>query len=503
MNCKVYLALILALSIGQAVQAQQPSDKNFCGYTGYSPWLTWYQDNRAEIAQQRGSGDTTWLYAPVTVHIVGNNNGTGYFRFDQAIRVLCEMNAQYAPSHIRFYFMPGDPVQYHNNSTWYQHDWSGGAEMIDAIYPGLEDRLNAFVVDDPAGNCGYSWKDAIVLGKGCSGPGNSTWAHEAGHHFSLPHPFYGWEGHDDYDYGSPAPDNWDGYPVERMDTSNCYEAGDRFCDTRPDYLNYRWPCDENAQSLELQHDPNGVPFRSDGSLIMGYAYDACQSRFTDEQMEAMRTNLYTEHVQYLTTFEPGTEIADDAWVELTSPIDSQVVQYNNFTVVWNPVPEATMYHVQVGMTPTFSIMLYNGTIENATSVNITKGIPNNRVLYWRVRAYNYWDVCQPDNYNQVGVFRTHNFTATSELEQNVSAELAPNPVAGGLPAQMLIESNDNMDVVVRVTDAAGRLCQQQNLRLSLGQNQVEIPTANLQAGLYIVTLENEQGALIKRLAVTE
>lgn len=162
-----------------------------------------------------------------------------------------------------------------------------------------------------------------------------------------------------------------------------------------------------------------------------------------------------------------------------------------------------MYHVQVGMTPTFSIVLYNGTIENATSVNITKGIPNNRVLYWRVRAYNYWDVCQPDNYNQVGVFRTHNFTATSELEQNVSAELAPNPVAGGLPAQMLIESNDNMDVVVRVTDASGRLCQQQNLRLSLGQNQVEIPTANLQAGLYIVTLENEQGALIKRLAVTE
>ncbi len=92
MNCKVYLALILALSIGQAVQAQQPSDKNFCGYTGYSPWLTWYQDNRAEIAQQRGSGDTTWLYAPVTVHIVGNNNGTGYFRFDLNLTHFCQVS---------------------------------------------------------------------------------------------------------------------------------------------------------------------------------------------------------------------------------------------------------------------------------------------------------------------------------------------------------------------------------------------------------------------------
>ncbi len=502
MNLKFYLFLVAVLFLSAGSLTAQ-NDKNYCGYTGYSPWLTWYQDNKTAIAQERGSGDTTWLYAPVTIHIVGSNNGNGYYRFDQAIRAVCEMNEQYAPAHIRFYLMPGDPVQYHNNSTWYTHDWSGGSDMINSILPGLEDRLNAFIVDDPAGNCGYSWQDAIVLAKSCSASGNSTWAHEAGHHFSLPHPFYGWEGHDNYDYSQPAPDSWDNYPVERTDTSNCYESGDRFCDTRPDYLNFRWPCNENGESYELQHDPNGVPFRSDASLIMGYTYDACASRFTPEQIEAMRTNLYTEHASYLTTFEPGAEIADDAAVELVSPIDSQVVQYNNFTVVWNPVANASLYHVQVGMTPNFSIVLYNGTISNATSVAITKGIPNNRILYWRVRAYSNWDLCQPDNYVQTGVFKTHNYTATNELEQSLFADLAPNPVAGGLPAQLVINTDNNMEAELTVTDASGRMCQRQMLRLSTGENRVEIPTETLQAGLYVITLQNEKGALIKRLAVTD
>ncbi|MCC7505397.1 MAG: T9SS type A sorting domain-containing protein [Saprospiraceae bacterium] len=501
MNLKFYTFLILFFGLSKVALAQQ-TDKNYCGYTGYSPWLSWYQDNKTEIAQLRGSNDTTWLYAPVTVHIVGKNNGTGYFRTDQAIRAICEMNAQFEPAHIRFYFMPGDEFQFHDDTDWFEHDWDSGSEMINTVYPGLEDRLNAFVVEDPAGNCGYSWQDVIVLAKSCSAAGNSTWAHEAGHHFSLPHPFYGWEGQD-YNYNDPAPQDWGGYPVEKMDQSNCYEAGDRFCDTRPDYLNFRWPCNENFESLELQHDPNGTPFRSDATLIMGYAYDNCQSRFTDEQMEAMRTNLYTEHASYLTTFEPGAEIADDAWVQLVSPIDTQIVQYNNFTVLWNPVPNATMYHVQVGMTPTFSILLFNGTVQNTTSINITKGIPNNRILYWRVRAYNNWDVCQPDNYIQTGVFKTHNSTATSELEQSLFAELAPNPVAGGAPAKLLLESDDNMNALLTVTDAAGRVCQQQKLRLYFGENQIDIPTAELQSGLYIVTIQNERGALIKRMAVTE
>lgn len=501
MKVNFYALLLSGLFAAGTASAQQTAP-NYCGTTGISPWLEWYHTHKTELAEQRNDSDTSWIYAPVTVHLVGTNAGANYFRFDYAIRAVCEMNEKFAPAHIRFYLKPGDAVQYHANSSWYQHDWDGGSDMINSIVPGLEDRLNAFVVDDPAGNCGYSWQDAIVLAKSCSSSGNSTWSHEAGHHFSLPHPFVGWEGHD-WNYSQPAPDDWDGHPVERTDLSNCYDAGDYFCDTRPDYLNYRWNCNDNSESNELQHDPAGNAFRSDGTLIMGYANDGCQSVFTPEQIEAMRFNLNTEHSIYQQAFAAGPEIDDEAAVELVSPIDSQVVQYNNFTVNWNPVPNADFYHVQVGMTPNFSIVLYNGTLTGATSITLTAGIPNNRTLWWRVRAYSNWDVCQPDNYDQIGVFKTHNFTATNELEQNLEAELAPNPVAGGLPAVLTVNAGQGQDAQLRVTDAAGRLCLEQSLRLAPGENRVDIPTASLQAGLYVVTLQNEKGAVVKRLAVAD
>ncbi|MBL7775442.1 MAG: hypothetical protein JNK89_05535, partial [Saprospiraceae bacterium] len=301
MSIKKLPLLLPALLVASFSLAQ--TAENFCGYTGSSPWLDWYQRNSGLFEKAEGGADTSWLYVPVTVHIVGTTNGTGYYPFDQAIRAVCEMNSQFAPAYVRFYLKPGDAVRYHNNSSWFAHDWDGGSDMINSVLPGIRNRLNAFIVSDPAGNCGYSWQDAIVLKKGCSNPGNSTWAHEAGHHFSLPHPFSGWEGFD-WNYAEPAPAKVNGRDVEKTDGSNCYSGGDRFCDTEPDYLNDRWACTAEGRSFTIQHDPNGIAFRSDASLIMGYANDACASRFTAEQIAAVRANLRSEHSNYLQITSP-------------------------------------------------------------------------------------------------------------------------------------------------------------------------------------------------------
>ena len=56
--------------------------------------------------------------------------------------------------------------------------------------------------------------------------------------------------------------------VEKMDGSNCHYAADGFCDTSPDYIDYRWPCNDNLESNVTQMDPNGETFQSDGSLFM-------------------------------------------------------------------------------------------------------------------------------------------------------------------------------------------------------------------------------------------
>ena len=498
MSCKQLILSLSLLFFLTASNAQQLTG-NWCGNTEVTPWMEWYKEHRFELTQTRSD---EMLYVPVTVHIIGTDQGTNLFPIDKAVRAICGMNERFAEANISFYLVPGDPFRFVNNSAWYEHQFSGGAEMINAN--NIPDRLNAYVVGDPAGNCGYSWMDAIVLGNGCSGSENSTWSHEAGHHLSLPHPFSGWEG-TDWDYSQPAPNTVGNRQVERTDGSNCENAGDYFCDTAPDYLSDRWQCDDNHESEQLQHDPNNVAFRSDATLIMGYASDACTSRFTPEQITAMRTNLQTEHSGYLQVSEPGPGVDDDLAVQLVSPIDSHIVQYNNFELVWNPVPNATIYVVELFLGSNMSITnrLFYKSLYNETSVTVTQAMPNNRTMYWRVRAYNEWDVCNPNDNAQVGILKTRNISATNELERSVTADLSPNPVPGGQPAMLNISSDMAMNAKLNITDASGRLCMQRDLRIYPGDNRLDIETESLQAGVYIVSVQNEKGMLLKRLVVTE
>jgi hypothetical protein len=92
---------VLLLFVGFSVMAQQPP-AGWCGTREMSPWFRQYRDQWDLTAGSRGL-DTNWLYVPMTIHLVGNDEGAGYFPINQAMRALCDMNAQYAPSYIRFY----------------------------------------------------------------------------------------------------------------------------------------------------------------------------------------------------------------------------------------------------------------------------------------------------------------------------------------------------------------------------------------------------------------
>ncbi len=495
------LIILFAFLAVVAVRAQH-EEHGGCGYVGKSPWLEWYQRNTGLFNTPEG-GDTAWLYVPVTLHLVGTSGGTGHFPLEQALRAMCTLNEQFAPAFIRFYLMPGDAVRYHNNSNWYNHDFSGGAQMLQTVVPPLRNRLNIFVVGDPAGNCGYAWLDAVVMKNSCSGPENVTWAHEVGHHFSLGHTFLGWEGFQ-WNYAMPAPTNIAGVPVERTDGSNCYVAGDGFCDTPPDYLNYRWACDTAGLSIVPQIDPAGVTFRSDASLIMSYAFDRCASRFSPEQITAMRANLRTEHKAYLQLAEPLPELPDNAQVELISPLDStQVVQFNHIELKWKKVPGARYYVIEVSRSPDFVSRFYSETLIDADHTTITKTLPNNWTLFWRVRAYSDWDVCQPFDEAPIGSFRTQNLLATNELERRVALLLKPNPTSVGQPAQFVAQVETAMDVQVSIHDAVGRLCWQEYLRLYPGENAIALPIERLEVGTYLLSMRNTLGIALRRFIVTD
>ena len=250
-------------------------------------WLKEYQKNPSKFK----SNTDSLLLVPMTIHSVGSDNGSSHFDTDRLLDAFCTLNEDFAEAGIQYYI--SDDIRLINNSSINNHQdlFFGGRFMNDVADP---TTLNTFFVSDPAGNCGYNivWSHMMV-NKGCANRTDHTWAHEVGHHFSIQHPFLGWEGGQTTDgsvppdFSEPAPEfvTYDFTPffyengedttiidtafVELVDGSNCHFAGDGFCDTKPDYLSARWTCNNDGESNQIQTDPSGETFRSEGTWIMG------------------------------------------------------------------------------------------------------------------------------------------------------------------------------------------------------------------------------------------
>ena len=421
-----------------------------CGSEGYKdPWLTHIQQN---MNSYRFMADTL-IYIPMTIHIVSNDNGEGGFSIANLTAAMCTLNEDFEESNLQF-FIDG-PIRYHNRSDYYNHETvlDGAYMMFDENVPGT---LNNYIVGNPAGNCGYNLPYAgIALSKGCAGPEDHTWAHEVGHNLNLPHPFLGWEG-DVYDPTRPTPTHVtynytffkdtlildtmiiDTTEVELVDRSNCTVAADGFCDTHPDYISARWTCNGNGESPNEMRDPNGEAFRADGSLIMSYANDRCQTRFTPDQMTAMRAALMTNRSEYIHPVLPLEQIRVEAPV-IISPQKDEVVDVSNSYFEWEEIDHAENYVLQVSRLPGFNFIVVD-TVINGTSAIIQNLRPDTR-YFWRVKAFNSFSFC---NEFSGGIsFMSSMPTSTSHLN-NSPWSILNNVVESG---QYIHFKQDKSDVV--------------------------------------------------------
>ena len=457
-----------------------------------SKWLIEYQKSPESYPRS-----SEVLYVPLTIHIVGTDQGAGYFSVEKLMDAFCTLQQDFEASEIQF-FIEGD-IRYINNSTYYNHSFGEGADMMEIH--NIPNTVNCYIVADPAGACGYfsPWRDGVALAKSCMAANDHTWAHEIGHFLTLPHTFIGWEG-TDYNYGEPTPATVNDWPVELVDGSNCNEAADGFCDTPADYLSYRWPCNADSLSNQPQRDPTGEEFRSDGSLFMSYAFDACSSRFSQEQSNAMRANLLGERIDFLYNQNPPILIAP-ATPTLTYPIEDEIIENTNVVELsWEAVPNASGYIVDLDM------ILPNGAIFNfeyeettATSLDITD-LVTDKNWRWRVRAYNLNDGCT--TYSDFSTFETGVFiSSTKEIPGLEEVELFPIPQASGQALSLNWTSDKSMPITMKVINHTGQVIRTETWETLAGINQRRINTDGMAAGMYILVLENSQGINYKRFVL--
>lgn len=510
----LFFALLLIFSDSN-IFAQNKKDLHPCGTVSHrSDWLKNYQRN-PHLYQTEND---TVLYVPLTIHLVGSDNGTGHFQFDNVMNALCILNEDFEQVNMHF-FVEGD-IKYINNSAWNNHDSVlDGAEMMFAN--NVENTLNCYFVSDPAGNCGYNLPYAgMAMAKSCAGIGDHTWSHEMGHALSLPHPFLGWEGgvsHDgsvQHSYNDPAPEtvlfNYtyfkdtlimdtviiDTAYVEKTDGSNCHFAADGFCDTKPDYLSSRWPCGSDSLSNTVQTDPDTVQFVSDGKLIMSYSFDSCVDGFSDEQIGAMRANLQEEKANVLYNQTPVP--APEGPPVVLWPLTDDLVPFEDVTLEWEPVVGTEGYFVHVFRILGASSIPIDEYHTTETFVNIGD-LTNLKEYAWEVTAYNNHHYCPV--YSERQRFETTDVSAVGGIPDISGFSVFPTLIQDDFRVQIRLNSEKTEELTLRVYDLTGRNVFEQNQMIMTGKNEFSVDLKGMVSGMYLIGLEGLNGRVFERLVI--
>lgn len=487
---KLLLFSFVSLSVLLPGRAQEIEE--YCGtLPGIAEWLQGFQENPSAFLRSPGL-----LYVPLSIHIVGMDNGEGLFPVSEVLGAFCTLNEDYEASNIQF-FIEGE-FHYINNSEFYSHNYGQGVELMERN--NIPNTINCYFVNNPAGTCGYAFYSlGIALNKGCVSAAAHTWAHELGHFLSLPHTFSGWENADHSSYAQ-TPATINGRLVERVDRSNCRIAGDGFCDTPPDYLSSRWPCQADGKSAAGQKDPNGTAFRSDGSLIMSYSQDECAGRFSEAQSEAMRANILNQRANLLYDQSPAVYLGNPN-IEATSPREgSLVAEVSSVRLEWKPVENADGYIVQLSLLSTLGAEIVYNTFHTTDNQVEVSNLLSDRDWLWRVRPYNRYDGCA--QYSNTFTFETGNFINTTREEAALTDfHIQPNPQSAGGDLTIEFDLPVALELQLSLYSMAGQRVFGKQFNAQYGQNKVLLPTDNLEPGLYLIGLEHARGRQFRKILI--
>jgi hypothetical protein len=472
------LVLIPLIAIALAGNAQD----QYCGTHQTESDLAWLRNFQANYTASDGERGGDTYYIPMKVHIVGNDEGTGYYNVSYLLTAICELNEHFAATGF-VYYIYGD-LHYIDETDYYEHNFFDGSDMMDEN--NVDDLLNIYFVADPAGNCGYfsPSDNAVAVAKSCALPGGTTIAHEFGHYFSLPHTFYGWE------FGTPDDDD-----QEWVNGVNCNTAADGFCDTPPDYLPYRWNCPG-----PLQTDINGDSFYSDGTFYMSYSNDACTDKFSVEQQDAMIANL----------LGPRNDMLDfpiPVYVDLTTlptpvtPEDLATGTFPDYTYIeWTPVEGATQYHLQLAFSASFSAIAEDVITSN--NYYEARELLGDKKYFWRVRPLAPLNTCEGTSIAQS--FTTGNVLSNiqeSELFNQIA--VYPNPATAGKNITINYTLLAGFDGSMQIFDVTGKVIVNQQVSLISGNNAINVAIPQVGNGIYFIRFASETSADLIEFMIAE
>ena len=520
MKFKSKLSLLaLALVTTVASVSAQHQHRGECGVTyEMEQQLPVYSQKDVQLFKEAHPERFAAINIPVTFHTVADFDGEGRSKRLGILNSLCRMNRDYAPHGIAFYLKDGGFNEIDNGTIFSAPGAPGSGSIIQSFKDGSS--MDLFVTENAStgseiGNdvvLGFysPGGDYIILRKQEMADSSATMSHEVGHYFTLRHPHSGWNDHYPIDiFGTTVPftsiPGWStngvdipasGALVELMDGSNCEIAGDRLCDTPPDYLLGLdgFGCFGNFGVF----DPNGDALESQRNLSMGYFGNCTKYVFSPEQIDRVKLNIASPGRNFLdNTHTPNeTEITGD--LAITSPgVQEKIDTYDGVEVSWEGVQDADLYLVEIVnfLDPSD---FYEYTTSNE-SIYVTDLEPD-KVYFLNVKPYNDAYTCYPE----AGLpFLTGNQPTAVEDPSFVSDFIVyPNPSKANQDIIVEMTSDWSGNATISISDLTGKVVKSQSVQVSNGKQQlVASQNGDIQSGVYFLQLATAKGNVTRKIVI--
>ena len=532
---KTILSMAIALGLGFANVAQAQKMSNICGVTAADEEILVQRLTENREMMEKGllaeNNRGAKKYVPVKFHIIGKNDGSGRINEAKILENLCQMNKDYADQDIVFYLKVeanGDIFNYINSTNAFDNQQNGlGLATLNTNYKKFPNAINFFLVQNASSDnqlggttLGYysPTNDWLVIRNDQVNSTSGTISHEVGHHFSLPHPFKGW---DQQTLKDLYPTEWasgkefqvtnvvapDGVTlVEFADKSNCKQSGDRICDTPADYnFGFDWTgCTPFTKKIR---DPNGAGTLLDPQeeLFMGYFIGCSNYVFSAEQKVLMAADyLSAKRAKLRPNYTPN--IVDvNTKVNLQTPAAGEITPYyNSVTFDWDDVPGADRYILEIDKSPSFTSGATTIRSLEKTSIKVVKNLLAGTNYYWRVIPFHSESgTCVTLGTQNKIKFTTGDAVLSANDISGVAAwTVAPNPVNAGNAIIIDIEVANPFTAEVALLNGIGQKVQTLgNQQFTQGANRLEISTKDIPAGIYFVQMQTGKAIMNKKVVV--
>lgn len=468
-------------------------------------------------------------YIPVWFHMVAKSDGTGRTTLANVAEMLCEWNKIYEANGLEMQFFIKGFSEINLDALYNGPQSFAGTNRMAATKKA--DAMNIYLTNNAGDGSNpneivlayYSnrssnadpeyFNDWIVCTNGQVNAANaSTIAHEAGHMFTLPHTFYGWEGGQFVPTTTmpcaPATTIYNGRTVQvekaarTGPTKNCDIAADGFCDTPPDYLFGLGFQGSNCNYTGIAKDPDCVAFDTDETNLMSY-FLGCIKNFSGEQKAAIRNN-FLNHAKRAYLRGAATPPLAAATPNLLAPaVGATTTFFNNVSLDWDDVANAYSYVVEVSRFASFSTSVKSFSVTssdfNINALNAPSFLLASTKYYWRVKSVVPYANCA--NVSATGNFTTGTVNAVKEIVGVTQFVASPNPLSKTQLLSLEMNSETAFEAQVKLVNMTGQVMKSEKRNFAAGYSTQAISVADLTNGTYILSIESDKGVLNKRIVV--